>query len=45
MFCEPDGGGVPCGPTTCPPGQVCCNESCGICTPPDGMCIMIACVD
>jgi hypothetical protein len=26
-------------------GQVCCNESCGICTPPDGVCIMIACVD
>jgi hypothetical protein len=24
---------------------VCCNESCGICTPPDGVCIMIACID
>jgi hypothetical protein len=26
-------------------GQVCCNESCGICTPPEGMCILIACID
>jgi hypothetical protein len=46
MFCEPtDPVGVRCGPNVCPPGQVCCNESCGICTPPDGVCIMIACVD
>jgi hypothetical protein len=27
----------------CPPGQVCCNASCGICTPPDVGCIQIAC--
>jgi hypothetical protein len=25
-------------------GEVCCNPSCGICTPPDGVCIQIACV-
>ena len=25
-----------CGKKLCPAGQVCCNESCGICTPPDG---------
>lgn len=34
---------VPCGRTTCAAGQVCCNASCGICTPPDGACIQIAC--
>ncbi|MGH2614461.1 MAG: hypothetical protein ACRDJC_04430 [Thermomicrobiales bacterium] len=33
----------PCGRTTCPPGQVCCNASCGICTDPGMACIMIAC--
>jgi hypothetical protein len=43
LYCEPDQGGVPCGPTVCPPGQVCCNESCGICTPPDGVCIALYC--
>ncbi len=35
--------GEACGPSTCAPGLVCCNESCGICTPPDGVCIQIAC--
>jgi hypothetical protein len=27
-----------CGPVTCERGEVCCNESCGICTAPDGAC-------
>jgi len=27
----------------CPAGQVCCNASCGICTPPGFACIQIAC--
>jgi hypothetical protein len=45
-FCPPEPPlGEPCGSTTCPVGQVCCNESCGICTPPDGVCILIACID
>src|SRR5262245_50613762 len=35
--------GVACGSATCAAGEVCCNESCGICTPPDGACIEIAC--
>lgn len=44
----PDGdagvdGPVSCGPTTCSGGDVCCNASCGICTPPDGVCIQLAC--
>lgn len=34
-----------CGPHACPQGQVCCNSSCGICTPPGGACIQIACED
>ena len=29
---------VPCGTGTCPPGQVCCNEDCGICATPDTDC-------
>jgi len=37
-------GGTACGSTTCPSGQVCCNSSCGICTPPGGMCIQLACL-
>lgn len=32
-----------CGKTVCPAGQVCCNLSCGICTPPGWACIQIAC--
>merc|ERR1712019_74861 len=27
-----------CGPNTCEIGEVCCNESCGICTRPGGFC-------
>jgi len=34
---------VECGNTICSPGLVCCNASCGICTPPGGACIQIAC--
>jgi hypothetical protein len=37
------GGGVSCGPNVCAVGEVCCNESCGICTPPDGSCITLHC--
>jgi hypothetical protein len=36
-------GGTACGDVTCGAGQVCCNASCGICTPPDGACIQLAC--
>jgi hypothetical protein len=36
---------VPCGSATCVGGDVCCNESCGICTPPDGACTMQLCSD
>src|SRR2546423_832122 len=39
-----DGGSTACGPTTCAAGTVCCNASCGICTPPGNGCIQIACV-
>ncbi len=35
--------GERCGAKTCPVGQVCCNASCGICTPPDGMCTQQFC--
>ena len=28
----------PCGDGFCPAGQVCCNDSCGICTEPGGYC-------
>jgi hypothetical protein len=35
--------GVACGPNTCAAGDVCCNESCGICTPPGGMCTQQFC--
>jgi len=38
------GGGEECGNVTCPSGQVCCNASCGICTPKGGACIQIACL-
>lgn len=38
------GGGVSCGPTTCAPGLVCCNESCGTCTRPGEGCSTLACV-
>jgi len=32
-----------CGNTLCPPGQTCCNSSCGICASPGEACIQIAC--
>jgi hypothetical protein len=32
-----------CGPTVCKVGDVCCNSSCGICTPPGGFCTMQVC--
>jgi hypothetical protein len=35
--------GEACGPKTCPAGQVCCNQSCGICTPPGGVCTQQFC--
>ncbi len=38
-------GGEPCGPKTCPAGEVCCNPSCGICTPPGGFCTQNLCGD
>ncbi len=41
--CVPENTGVQCGKNTCAQGDVCCNASCGICTPPDGACIQIAC--
>jgi len=34
---------VPCGDRICSGSEVCCNESCGICTPPGGSCIELAC--
>jgi hypothetical protein len=35
--------GEPCGTATCTGGQLCCNESCGICTEPDGACTQQLC--
>ncbi len=32
-----------CGPAVCVDGNVCCNASCGICTPPDGVCTQQIC--
>jgi hypothetical protein len=40
----PGSGGQQCGKNTCPDGQVCCNASCGICTPKGSACIQIACL-
>lgn len=40
----PDSGGQACGKVTCGKDQVCCNSSCGICTPKGGACIQIACL-
>jgi hypothetical protein len=37
------GGGERCGATVCSAGKVCCNASCGICTPPGGVCTQQAC--
>jgi hypothetical protein len=36
--------GEPCGKNVCTDGQVCCNPSCGICTPKGGACPAIACL-
>ncbi|MBI4955404.1 MAG: hypothetical protein HY908_25500 [Myxococcales bacterium] len=38
-----DSGGEPCGDNVCAAGDYCCNASCGICAPPDGFCIQMAC--
>ncbi|KAL9943686.1 hypothetical protein ACHAQF_001884 [Verticillium nonalfalfae] len=35
--------GVQCGPNKCGAGLVCCNESCGICSAPRGVCITLWC--
>ena len=35
--------GTKCGNTLCPPDQVCCNASCGTCTPPGGTCSQQIC--
>ncbi|KAK3388086.1 hypothetical protein B0T20DRAFT_365742 [Sordaria brevicollis] len=35
--------GEKCGVATCPYGQTCCNESCGICVPPGGACTQQFC--
>lgn len=35
--------GPACGTATCASGQVCCNPSCGICTPPGGACTQQFC--
>lgn len=40
---DPNAGGVSCGFNTCAVGDVCCNASCGICTPPDGVCTQQFC--
>lgn len=48
-----DGGGgghdagsfEPCGHTSCGPGTVCCNASCGICTPPGLGCLAVECAE
>ena len=42
--CEDIPGEV-CGDIVCPDGEVCCNASCGICTPPGGVCTQQACDD
>lgn len=43
-YCTPDDmEGEPCGSVVCGEGQVCCNASCSICTPPDGACIQRVC--
>ncbi|KAK0631198.1 hypothetical protein B0T14DRAFT_417318 [Immersiella caudata] len=39
----PKGQGPKCGSARCDAGDVCCNDSCGICTPPGGACIMLYC--
>lgn len=36
--------GERCGFATCAAGEVCCNESCGICTAPGGACTQAECL-
>lgn len=36
-------GPTKCGDATCAPGEYCCNESCSICAPKDGSCILTVC--
>jgi hypothetical protein len=43
--CVPDQAPVTCGKATCPTGQLCCNASCGVCTPPGFVCSQIACTN
>jgi hypothetical protein len=38
-----DAGGPTCGSVQCKKGQVCCNDSCGICTEPGGGCTKQLC--
>lgn len=40
--CQPAPGEA-CGPVTCAAGEVCCNASCGICTPPGYFCTQQFC--
>jgi hypothetical protein len=35
--------GTPCGDNVCGSGEFCCNESCGICVPEDGVCTQEFC--
>ena len=37
--------GEPCGASTCGADEVCCNASCGICTPPGWFCTQQVCGD
>lgn len=41
-YCVPNEGEA-CGSNVCDQGMVCCNPSCGICTPPDGACTQQVC--
>ena len=43
MVSDDAGAGAPCGPGRCGKGTVCCNDSCGICTPPGGGCTKQLC--
>jgi hypothetical protein len=40
---QPAAQGPACGTIACAVGEVCCNASCSICTPPDGMCTQQVC--
>jgi hypothetical protein len=42
---DPNRTGPICGSVTCLAGQVCCNESCSICAPPNGACTQQICND